>query len=100
MVRDPALAPDGHRKIDWAADHSPVLNTVRDKYLKDGAFEGLGVGVALMLELGNRRVRSAEDIIEAIDLPVLATIGSTLPPPTLGETLKSFFPFRRKPAAA
>ena len=33
-------------------------------------------------------------------LPVLASIGSTLPPPTLGETLKSFFPFRRKPAAA
>ena len=50
MVRDPALAPDGHRKIDWAADHSPVLNTVRDKYLKDGTFEGLGVGVALPVE--------------------------------------------------
>ena len=50
MVRDPALAPDGHRKIDWAADHSPVLNTVRDKYLKDGTFEGLGVGVALPIE--------------------------------------------------
>ena len=48
---------------------------------------------------GNRRVRSAEDIVEAIDLPVLA-IGSTLPPPTLGETLKSLLPFRRKPAAA
>jgi adenosylhomocysteinase len=32
IVKDPALAPDGHRKIDWAAEHSPVLNTVRDKY--------------------------------------------------------------------
>jgi adenosylhomocysteinase len=31
MVRDPALASDGHKKIDWAADHSPVLNDVRDK---------------------------------------------------------------------
>src|SRR3712207_2917063 len=50
IVRDPALAPDGHRKIDWAADHSPVLNTVRDRYLKDGTFEGLGVGVALPIE--------------------------------------------------
>lgn len=50
MVRDPALAPDGHKKIDWAADHSPVLNTVRDRYLKDGTFEGLGVGVALPIE--------------------------------------------------
>ena len=50
MVRDPALAPDGHKKIDWAADHSPVLNAVRDKYLKDGTFDGLGVGVALPIE--------------------------------------------------
>src|ERR671911_586449 len=50
VVKDPALAPDGHRKIDWAAEHSPVLNTVRDKYLKDGTFDGLGVGVALPIE--------------------------------------------------
>jgi chain length determinant protein EpsF len=61
----------------------------------------LGVGVALMLELGNRRVRSAEDLAEAIDLPLLAAISSTLPPPTLRETLKSFFVIRRKaPQAA
>src|SRR5215208_3187752 len=50
IVRDPALAPDGHRKIDWAAEHSPVLNIVRDKYLKDCTFEGLGVGIALPIE--------------------------------------------------
>ena len=50
LVRDPSLAPEGHKKIAWAAQHSPVLNTVRDKYLKDGSFEGLGVGVALPIE--------------------------------------------------
>ncbi len=50
IVRDPSLAPDGHRKIDWAAEHSPVLNIVRDRYLKDGTFDGLGVGVALPIE--------------------------------------------------
>jgi adenosylhomocysteinase len=50
IVRDPGLAPDGHRKIDWAARHSPVLNIVRDTYLADGIFEGLGVGVALPIE--------------------------------------------------
>src|SRR5215210_2789633 len=50
LVLDPGLAPDGHRKIDWAARHSPVLNRVRDEYLKDGTFEGLGVGVALPIE--------------------------------------------------
>src|SRR5215208_795041 len=50
IVRDPGLAPYGHKKIDWAARHSPVLNTVRDEYLKDGSFEGFGVGVALPVE--------------------------------------------------
>jgi polysaccharide biosynthesis transport protein len=36
----------------------------------------LGVGIALMLELLNRRVRSVEDLLEVIELPVLATISS------------------------
>ena len=36
----------------------------------------LGIGIALMLELGTRRVRSSEDLIQAIDLPVLAVISS------------------------
>ena len=34
----------------------------------------LGVGLALLLELANRRVRSAEDLIEIIGLPLLAAI--------------------------
>lgn len=36
----------------------------------------LGVGAALMLELGNRRVRSAQDLLDTLGLPVLATISS------------------------
>ena len=39
----------------------------------------LGVGAALVLELGQRRVRSADDLLQALDLPVLAELGSTLP---------------------
>ena len=50
IILDPTLAPEGHRKIEWAASHSPVLNRVRDEHLKDGTFEGLGVGVALPIE--------------------------------------------------
>ena len=34
----------------------------------------LGVGLALMRELANRRVRSAEDLIEILGLPLLAAI--------------------------
>lgn len=36
----------------------------------------LGVGLALTLELANRRVRSAQDLVEAFELPVLGAISS------------------------
>lgn len=36
----------------------------------------LGVGLALVLELAQRRVRSAEDLVEALELPVLGAISS------------------------
>ena len=36
----------------------------------------LGIGLALLLELSNRRVRSRDDLAEALDLPVLGSIAS------------------------
>ena len=36
----------------------------------------LGAGLALVLELANRRVRSVQDLAEALDLPVLGSISS------------------------
>lgn len=36
----------------------------------------LGVGLALLLELSNRRVRSAQDLMDALGLPVLGTVGA------------------------
>ena len=43
------------------------------------AFAGtlLGIGFAMMLELMNRRVRSTEDLMQMLDLPVLASISSS-----------------------
>lgn len=40
----------------------------------------LGVAMALIREFRNRRVRSEEDLIEIIDLPVLATLSSSALP--------------------
>ena len=36
----------------------------------------LAVGLSLVLELMNRRVRSTDDLVEALELPVLGTISS------------------------
>ena len=43
------------------------------------AFVGtlLGIGFAMVLELTNRRVRSTEDLMQMLDLPVLARISSS-----------------------
>ena len=59
----------------------------------------LGVGAALMLELGNRRVRSEGDLAEAIDLPLLASIASTTPAPSKSQMLRRVFSRRKTPAA-
>jgi chain length determinant protein EpsF len=54
----------------------------------------LSVGIALILELTNRRVYSAEDLLEALDLPVLAIIPSTALLPTTRERLRGLLPRR------
>src|SRR5215217_3565107 len=50
MIRDPALAPEGHRKIEWVAQHSPVLNAVSKDQLADGTLSGHRVAMTIHLE--------------------------------------------------
>jgi succinoglycan biosynthesis transport protein ExoP len=54
----------------------------------------LSVGIALVFELTNRRVYSAEDLLQALDLPVLASIPSTALPPTVRGRLRGLLPRR------
>ncbi|MDN5934791.1 MAG: chain length determinant protein EpsF [Nitrosospira sp.] len=60
----------------------------------------LGVGVALMLELRNRRVRSVEDLFEVMDLPVLAIIPSAASPSSVRRKLPGRFPRLKAPGRA
>ncbi|MGI9048556.1 MAG: adenosylhomocysteinase [Rubrobacteraceae bacterium] len=50
IIKDPDLAPEGHKKIDWVAGRSPVLGAIRDRYLDDGSLGNLTVGMVLPLE--------------------------------------------------
>ena len=50
VIKDPALAPQGRRKIDWVAQHSPVLNTISENQLADGALRGRKVAMTIHLE--------------------------------------------------
>jgi adenosylhomocysteinase len=50
IIKDPSLAPEGHQKIEWAAQHSPVLNQIALKKLADGSLQGRKVAVTVHLE--------------------------------------------------
>ena len=50
IVKDPALAPEGQRKIDWVAQHAPVLNAIFRERLSDGSLDDRRVAMTIHLE--------------------------------------------------
>ena len=50
IIKDPALAPEGRKKMNWVSARSPVLNAVRERYLDDGSLGGVNIGMVLPLE--------------------------------------------------
>jgi len=50
IVADPKLAPEGARKIQWVAQHAPVLNLAFERHLRDGTLSGVNVAVCVPLE--------------------------------------------------
>ncbi len=49
-IADPALATEGHRRIEWARRHMPVLHRLLEERLSDGALNGRKVAVVVHLE--------------------------------------------------
>lgn len=50
IIKDIALAPEGHLKIDWAKNHMPVLRKIEDRFRETLPFKGLNVTISLHLE--------------------------------------------------
>ena len=50
IVKDPSLAPEGRRKIDWVAQHAPVLNAIFEERLSDGSLDGRKIAMTIHLE--------------------------------------------------
>ena len=50
IVKDPSLAPEGHRKIEWVAQHAPVLNKISGEQLADGSLRGRKIAMTIHLE--------------------------------------------------
>ncbi len=50
LIKDPSLAPEGQRKIDWAGSHMPVLNALRQDFQTSKPLQGVRIGICLHLE--------------------------------------------------
>ncbi|MGZ4032857.1 MAG: adenosylhomocysteinase [Tumebacillaceae bacterium] len=50
IIRDLKLAPSGHLKIDWVAQHMPLMNTLKEQFERDLPFKGKKIVICLHLE--------------------------------------------------
>jgi adenosylhomocysteinase len=44
-IKDPSLAPDGRRRIEWAAREMPVLRQIRDRFAQEKPLAGIRMSV-------------------------------------------------------
>ena len=47
QIRDIALAPQGHAKINWVKNHMPILNQLEEEFRRTQPFAGKKVAICL-----------------------------------------------------
>lgn len=56
VVRDINLAPEGHKKLEWAKQYMPVLNIIKDEFEQSLPFSNLTIACCLHLEAKTGRL--------------------------------------------
>ena len=49
-IKDVKLAPSGHDKINWVASYMPILNTIKEDFIKNQPFKGMKISMSIHLE--------------------------------------------------
>lgn len=49
-IRDIALAPSGHQKIEWVKNNMPLLRSFEEEFVKTKPFEGIKITLSVHLE--------------------------------------------------
>ncbi|MCL1884077.1 MAG: adenosylhomocysteinase, partial [Defluviitaleaceae bacterium] len=50
LIRDPSLASEGIKKIEWVKEYMPVLRQIEEQFKKDKPFAGMRISVSVHLE--------------------------------------------------
>ena len=46
-IRDIALAPQGHQKIEWVRAHMPLLRGLEEEFTRTRPFEGVKISLSV-----------------------------------------------------
>ena len=49
-IRDTALAPSGHRKIEWVKNNMPLLSNLEKEFMETKPFDGVKISLSVHLE--------------------------------------------------
>ncbi|MCR5482114.1 MAG: adenosylhomocysteinase [Clostridia bacterium] len=49
-IRDIALAPSGHQKIEWVKNNMPILRSLEEEFKREKPFEGVKISLSVHLE--------------------------------------------------
>jgi adenosylhomocysteinase len=49
-IRDIALAPEGHKRINWVRGYMPLLRQLEEDFIKEKPFDGMRVSLSIHLE--------------------------------------------------
>ncbi len=55
IIRNPALAPSGAKKIEWVRRHMPLLNRLEERFSREKPFSGLNMTMSIHLEAKTAR---------------------------------------------
>ncbi|PKP55059.1 adenosylhomocysteinase, partial [Candidatus Atribacteria bacterium HGW-Atribacteria-1] len=49
-IKDISLAAEGRKKINWVSQHMPVLNTIKEQFIKEKPFRNKRIAISVHLE--------------------------------------------------
>jgi len=49
-IKDITLAPSGHDKINWVKSYMPLLNSIRERFIREQPFKGMKAAMSIHLE--------------------------------------------------
>lgn len=49
-IKDISLAAEGRKKINWVSEHMPILNTLKNQFLKERPFQNKRIAISVHLE--------------------------------------------------